>query len=137
MSTTATGPRILIVDDDKMYCQVLRTYLDQVGFSTAVAHSAADVLDKVRLGCDLVLLDLYMVRETGIDALIALTKEVPDLPVVIMTGYASSELRQTAANLGARAFLKKPFAMTVLKKTIEELLPPATAPGLRPPAPCA
>jgi CheY-like chemotaxis protein len=137
MSACAAGARILIVDDDKMFCQVLRTYLDQVGFSTTVAHSAADVLDKVRLGCDLVLLDLYMVRETGIDALIALAKEEPDLPVVIMTGYASSELRQTAANLGARAFLKKPFAMTALKKTIEELLPPATAPGPHPPAPCA
>ena len=128
MSDTTTTPRILIVDDDKMFCQVLRTYLDQVGFATTVAHSAADVMTKVSLGCDLVLLDLYMVRETGIDALISLTAEKPDLPVVIMTGYASNELRQTAANLGARAFLKKPFAMTALKKTIEELLtPPPTA----------
>ena len=114
--------RILVVDDDKMFCRVVRTYLEEVGFLTSGANAAAQVRAKVRQGCDLVVLDLYMTKETGIDVLIALRDEFPRLPVIIMTGYASNELRQTTENLGACDFLKKPFAMSALKEKIDVLL---------------
>ncbi len=117
-----TGSRILVIDDDRMFCHVLRSYLEEIGLKASVIHSGNGLLKKIEEGYDLLLLDLYMVGETGVDILISVKESHPELPVIIMTGYSSNEMKQTTANLGACAYLDKPFQMSALKEKITELL---------------
>ena len=123
--TIPQGTRVLIVDDDKMFCHVLRSYLKEIGLRATVMHSGAKAVEKTKEeGFDIVLLDMYMARETGVDVLIALKESFPKLPVIVMTGFSSNELRQTTSNLGACEFLNKPFQMSALKEKIDKLLQP-------------
>ena len=122
MAVPPSGTKVLVVDDDKMFCHVIRSYLEEIGLSATVLHSGTGVVDKVREGFDIVLLDMYMARETGVDVLIAIKDAFPNLPVIVMTGFSSNELRQTTASLGACEFLNKPFQMTALRDKIATLV---------------
>jgi len=73
MPTPRTGPAVLIVDDDRMFCQVLPRLPRGGRLRHGGGHHGRRRLECARRkGCALVLLDLYMVRETGMDALITL-----------------------------------------------------------------
>jgi two-component system, NtrC family, nitrogen regulation response regulator NtrX len=104
------GPRILLVDDDPGVLKGLRGLLSDEGFQPLEARSAAEaarLLDAPEGPPDLVLLDLRMPGETGLELLARLPRPLP-APVVVLSGEASPAEAVQALKLGATDFVEKP-----------------------------
>jgi len=104
------GPRILLVDDDPGVLKGLRGLLTDEGFSTVEACSAAEavrLLEAPGSAPALMLLDLRMPGETGLELLARLPKPLP-VPVVVLSGEASPAEAVQALRLGATDFVEKP-----------------------------
>ncbi|MDY7226733.1 sigma-54-dependent transcriptional regulator [Hyalangium rubrum] len=104
------GPRILLVDDDPGVLKGLRGLLSDEGFLPVEARSAAEasrLLDAPEGPPDLVLLDLRMPGETGLELLARLPRPLP-APVVVLSGEASPAEAVQALKLGATDFVEKP-----------------------------
>jgi putative two-component system response regulator len=113
------GARILIVDDDEQVRGLLRRVLAAAGYSIEELSSAEDALARIREDPpDLVLLDLNLPDKSGHEVLEAVRSEPATrlLPVVMITGSASTAERLRAQSVGVTDFLTKPFSS-------EELLP--------------
>ncbi|MBF5045173.1 sigma-54-dependent Fis family transcriptional regulator [Aggregicoccus sp. 17bor-14] len=107
---TSHAPRILLVDDDANVLRALRGLLADEGFSTLEAASAAEARVLLeRESPALMLLDLRMPQETGLQLLERLGKPLP-LPVVVLSGEASPAEAVEALRLGATDFVEKPPA---------------------------
>ncbi len=77
-----TGARVLIVDDEKDFCDILFRVVKKAGFTALVAHDGVMALEMIRLGLpDIVLLDVRMPGMDGIEVLKRARKLNPMLPV--------------------------------------------------------
>jgi len=104
------GPRILVVDDDPGVLKALRGLLSDEGFTPVEARSAAEAtrwLDAPEGPPALMLLDLRMPGETGLELLARLPRPLP-APVVVLSGEASPAEAVQALKLGATDFVEKP-----------------------------
>ena len=101
---------ILILDDEPVIRDVLRTVLGKAGFASVEADSAAAGLDRLsRESIDLLLLDLMLPDRPGLEVLSEVRQRWPELPVVVITAYSSVESAIAAMRLGAYHYLPKPF----------------------------
>ncbi len=102
-------PRILVVDDENGPRQALRLLLKE----EYEVRLAVDVIAALQIvdenDIDLVITDLRMPRETGVDLLKQLKEAYPDVEVIILTGYGELETAMKAVEYGAFAYLEKPF----------------------------
>jgi DNA-binding NarL/FixJ family response regulator len=102
--------RIAIVDDHAVVRAGLRQYFaEQIDFSVvAEARNGREALDIVRKGgVDVVLLDISMPDQSGVDALAAIRARAPELPVLILSGYAEEHYATTLLRQGASGYLNK------------------------------
>ena len=102
--------RVVIVDDHAVVRAGLRQFFsDQPDFSVvAEAASGREAVDIVRGGeVDVILLDISMPGQSGVDALAAIKARAPDLPVLILSGFAESHYATTLLRLGASGYLNK------------------------------
>jgi len=110
---------ILVVDDEAGYRDLLSLELAGHGFSVVTACDGARAAELLAAGgVDLVITDMKMPRMDGLDVLRAVKSSAPDIPVIIMTGYAVED-RAEAAIREARAFLRKPFDIAELKTAVQ------------------
>ncbi len=108
--------KILIVDDDKFFCDIKSAFLQKNDFETETLNSAGQVLDTLKSAFfDLVLLDLKIGEENGIEVLQGIKKFDPETPVIMITGFEDVATAVEAIQEGAYDYLKK-------KITNEELL---------------
>ena len=120
MTATSPTPRVLIADDQRDVREALRLLLKGEGWATESASSPAEVLDVVRnRTMDAVLMDLNYTRDTtsgqeGLDLLAEIRAADRNLPVVVMTAWASVEVAVEAMRRGARDFVEKPWDNTRL-----------------------
>jgi DNA-binding NarL/FixJ family response regulator len=102
--------RIAIVDDHPMVRAGLRQFFsDQSDFEVvAEAANGRDALDIVRRGeVDVIILDISMPGHSGVDALAAIKARAPDLPVLILSGFAEQHYATTLLRQGASGYLNK------------------------------
>jgi DNA-binding NarL/FixJ family response regulator len=102
--------RIAIVDDHPMVRAGLRQFLaDQVDFVvTAEAANGREALNIVRKGeVDVMIMDIAMPDQSGVDALIAIKARAPDLPVLILSGFPEEHYATTLLRQGASGYLNK------------------------------
>ena len=102
--------RIAIVDDHAMVRAGLRQFFaDQPDFSVVVeAANGREALDVVRKGeIDVMLLDLAMPGQSGVDALAAIKARAPALPVLILSGFPEEHYATTLLRQGASGYLNK------------------------------
>jgi DNA-binding NarL/FixJ family response regulator len=102
--------RIAIVDDHALVRAGLRQFFaDQIDFSVvAEAGTGRDALDIVRRGgVDVILLDISMPDQSGVDALAAIKARAPDLPVLILSGFPEAHYATTLLRQGASGYLNK------------------------------
>ncbi|MGA0559679.1 response regulator [Larkinella sp. VNQ87] len=117
--------RILIVDDDVTYRQLLTLYLTKAGYDVLIANDGQDALSWLRSPeqrPDLVLLDLLMPRFSGIDFLENQKMACHKIPVILISGAEPPIARQGIAQATPDAFLSKPFNVEDLLQKIEALL---------------
>jgi two-component system response regulator HydG len=114
---------VLIVDDDAAHRTMLKTLLGTWGYATAEADDGSSAIEKVReQPFDLVLMDIRMLKVSGIEALDNIKSYNPAIPVIIMTAYSSVETAVDALKKGAYDYLTKPFDFDKLKLTIERAM---------------
>jgi CheY-like chemotaxis protein len=117
-------PSVLVVDDEPQVVWVLEFSLQGEGYETFSAHDGMEALDQIhRHRPDLMVLDVMMPRMDGWSVLEALAEmPVADRPRVIMvTALASASDRDRAMQLGAEAFVPKPFDMEHLVGVLQGL----------------
>ena len=116
MNTMAAQiPRTLIADDQPDVRAALRLLLKNAGYQTEAADSPAAVLDAIKQQkFDLVLMDLNYARDTtsgkeGLDLISRIQALDHDLPIVVMTAWATVDLAVESMRLGVRDFVQKPW----------------------------
>jgi DNA-binding NtrC family response regulator len=115
--------RVLVVDDD-LACRILAALLlEKAGHSPTAVATVSRALERIDdEGADLVLTDLTLPGESGLDLLIALRERRLDTPVVVMTGSDDVELIARALELGATTVLRKPYSSKWLETAVGEAL---------------
>ena len=104
------GQRILIIDDEAGIRDSLETLLTLEGFRVDLAGDGVSGLDQLtRNAYDLMLLDLALPGESGIDLLPRIKVLVPDLPVIMITAYGTVGNVVDAIRAGASNFVQKPW----------------------------
>ncbi len=120
------GKRILLVEDEKNIILGVRTCLDAVGYEVEVAENGELALEAVaRSQPHLILLDLMLPKYDGYEVL-EILKSKPEsstIPVVVLTAKAEEEDRRKAMELGANAYMTKPFRPQELWDVLKEFLP--------------
>jgi len=110
---------ILIVDDDLAHRVMLRKLIGGWGYNVSEADDGAVAVEEVRKrSFDLILMDIRMVRVSGIEALEQIKQINPSIPVIIMTAYASVETAVSALKKGAYDYLTKPLDFDELQIAI-------------------
>ena len=113
--------RVLIVDDDQAMRELLTEQLQASGrFVVIAARNASEAIEKVDSEVvDVVLTDLRMPGNSGLDLCRELIGRRPDIPVVLMTAFGSLEAAIEAIRAGAYDFLTKPFDPERLEVTLD------------------
>jgi CheY-like chemotaxis protein len=101
---------VLVVDDDQMFARAIGDDLRYQGLDVAIVHTVADALESVRKRkFDVLVTDLRLGAQDGIDLLSALREASPQTRAVLMSAFATARDYQRAIELGAVRVLCKPF----------------------------
>jgi CheY-like chemotaxis protein len=118
--------RVLVVDDNKLVADTLNLIFQANGFESEARYSAAEGLVRARtFAPELVLCDVTMPDETGLELVEALTKELPQVKMLMLTGYSSNfaKVEAQSSRLGRPLkTLHKPCRPEELLRTATELL---------------
>jgi len=117
--------RILIVDDEEALCAMCARGLSMDGHHVKTACDGSDALDVLARedGCfDLLLTDIRMPIMDGIALALAAARDFPDLPILLMTGYADQRERAQGLDAIIQDVITKPFTLAVLRGAVSEAL---------------
>ena len=119
----ATPIRVLVVDDDAVVRRTLRRILQRHGFQTAVADDARQARKLLAKGrFDLMLADVSMPGESGLDLIQGVMPDHRDMAVVIISGIGSPDIAETAFEMGVYGFVVKPFHMNEISINVANAL---------------
>ena len=114
--------KILVVDDDKNICELLRLYLVKEGYSVTMAHDGAAALTEFdKLHPDLVLLDVMMPVMDGWETCRKLRAK-SNIPIIMLTAKGETYDKVLGLELGADDYIVKPFEMKELIARINAVL---------------
>jgi DNA-binding response OmpR family regulator len=116
---------VLIVEDEPGILASLDFILKRAGLSVKAATDGETALKMVQsLKPSVMVLDVMLPKKNGFDILRILRaeKETKDLPILVLTAKGQKQDRQLAKELGATAFITKPYANTDVVKTVRLLL---------------
>lgn len=114
--------KILVVDDEKNMRIALFEALSRNGYDVAVAEHGRMALDMMEKSQpDMVIADIKMPEMNGIELLKRIKEKAQDLPVVIITGYATVDTAVEAMKQGAFDYILKPFPVEVIEDTVERV----------------
>lgn len=113
--------KVLIVDDEQDFLDIMAERIQARGMEVSTATSAPDALEKVQTeSFDAVIMDFLMPEMDGFKAL-KLFKEIrPDLAIILLTANVREEERVAAKKLGAMDVIEKPADLNILTQKIEE-----------------
>ena len=119
--TVETTRSILVVDDERGFCDVVTVILESQGYEVLKAHHANDAFGLLDENTpDLILTDMMMPEIDGV-SLIKRLQETPawaDIPVVVVSAYSEPEIQENAFEAGAAGFMSKPFSASELRSTV-------------------
>jgi len=114
--------KILVVDDDTAHARMLKTLMTEWEYEIHLAEDGTIAVKMVKeQPFDMVLMDMKMVKMSGMEALQLIKTYNPSLPVIIMTAYSSVHTAVKALKIGAYDYLTKPLDFDKLKLTIERI----------------
>jgi DNA-binding NtrC family response regulator len=129
--------RILLVEDDRENCLMLKEVLGKWGYQVTEAYSGEEAIDRSRKEAfDIVLTDIRMAQTSGLDVLRQFRKAHPRTQVIMMTGFGSVDTAVDSMKAGAFEYISKPFKFDEIKLTlrraIEHLEGQTTGPAAEP-----
>jgi DNA-binding response OmpR family regulator len=123
MTLTTPVGKILVIDDNPHVVDILGTYLQQEGYGILGALTSDEGLKLAILSRpDLVLLDIALPGTNGIEVLKRIRSINPTTRVIMVTGNSDPVLAREALELGALAYIDKPFDFEYLKRVIAAAL---------------
>lgn len=137
--------KVLIGDDNREFCELLRTYVEgQPDLELAgVAYNGSEVLEAVlRTAPDVIILDIIMPHLDGLGVLEKLNGlDLPRRPkIIVLTAFGQENITQKVLEMGADYYVLKPFSLDVLGTRVRQLagaavVPPLAVPVVVPPQP--
>src|SRR5215212_7313573 len=117
-------PRILVVDDQELMRDSLTATLTRAGHDVVACNDGPAAVDRLSAGprFDLLITDLKMPRMTGIELLAEAKRLRPEMPVVLMTAFATVQTAVEAMGLGAYDYIQKPFDGEEIKHLVDRTL---------------
>ena len=116
--------RVLVVDDDPIVLASCRRVLESKGFAVVTAASVdAAIVETLSHGFGLVIVDLKMPERDGLQLVQKVQTWGKPVPVIVMSGYPTSETVLSSLASGARAFLPKPFTPDELIAALQVVVP--------------
>jgi CheY-like chemotaxis protein len=112
---------VLLVDDEEMIREAAAAALESLGLTVITAGNGFEALDVLhhRGGeVDVVLMDLTMPHMDGREAFQEIRRILPQLPVILSSGYSEQESLQDFMGRGLTAFLQKPYTLRTLEQTV-------------------
>ena len=117
------GKCILIVDDEPVLCAVLQRMLTKLDYHVVSAHDGLEALKILsNMNIDLVITDLRMPKMDGWALMQFVKKNMPQVPVILITGYHSIHTQTKATESSADGYISKPFSMGQIKTILESVL---------------
>ena len=116
---------VLLIDDDEMLRTVLAIAMEQAGHNVLQADDGQKGVELSRTASvDIVITDLIMPVQEGVETIMTLRRERPRLPIIAISGGVSNSklYLDIAGKIGAKRMLPKPFAPRQLVALIEEIL---------------
>lgn len=119
------GERILIIDDESSVTHIGRLVLNELGYEAEGFSDVLAGLARIRANptaFDLVITDLAMPGQTGVELAHTLRQIRPDLPIIITTGYNPTLTQEKVHELGINELVLKPFTMSSLAQAVRRTL---------------
>jgi DNA-binding NtrC family response regulator len=114
---------ILIVDDEPIVREALRDWLVDASYEVQTAETGEEGLEILKdQDISLVILDVRLPGRTGIRVLEEMKGMKPDIKAIVITAYASPQMRDEAMRLGALQYMTKPIAPGKLEKLVKKAL---------------
>ena len=116
--------RVLVVDDEELMRWFLRERLTQAGYHVTLAESGAAALHHLRdgsHGVGAIILDYRLPDLNGVEVLRRAKELLPECPVILMSAYGTTDIKDEAEELGASGVLEKPFEMDDLLAMLRAL----------------
>lgn len=124
-------PVVLVIDDEVVYCDVIRLVLEDYGVDVLMAHSVSQAIDLIRdTRPDMFIVDIMMPDVDGLQFARRMRSDPihGKEPILIASAKAMPGDREAALDAGASEFLTKPFTSKQLRDILRTYLPlPATA----------
>lgn len=121
--------RVLVIDDSPTVREMVRTALEPAGHEVLQAEDGRVGVEVQRvLSCDVVITDLIMPEQEGLETILELRREWPRLKIIAVSGGSAilnkRDLLRTARSFGAAATLSKPFTARQLVDSVAEAVAP-------------
>lgn len=120
-----TTKKILVVDDEPDMVKAIALRLEASGFEVTLAYDGQEAMDKVQAARpDLIILDLMLPRIDGYKVCRLLKFDVKwrDIPIIMLTARAQESDKIMGQEVGADAYLTKPFKTEELMATVNQLV---------------
>jgi len=116
--------RILVVDDEPMIRSLLRRKMEQEGHEVVEAADGRKAIRCLQESeFDLVIADILMPEQDGLEVIMYLQREQPDVKIIAVTGLGNQLYLACAEKLGAARVFSKPFELSEVAAAAGELLP--------------
>ncbi len=113
--------KVLLVDDEKEFLEVMSERMSARGMEVTTAGSAEKALSILeKKSFDAIIMDFQMPEMDGMEALKAIKDKNPELQIILLTGYATVEKTVEAMKVGATDFLEKPADIEALSNKIKK-----------------
>ena len=101
--------KVLVVDDDKNICELLKLYLNKEGFETYFAYDGSEAVTSAKENePDIIILEVMMPVINGWEAC-KLIRQFSDVPIIMLTALDTTENKVQGLNIGADDYIVKPF----------------------------
>jgi len=115
------GERVLLVDDDEDFLDIMSERMAARDMEVVTATSAEDALEKIeKESFDAIILDFMMPGMDGLETLKEIKSKKPELQIILLTGYATIEKGVEAIKLGAMDVVEKPADLEVLTQKVKK-----------------
>ncbi len=113
--------KVLLVDDEKDFLDIMTQRMETRGMKVSTSASAKEAIEKIKENSyDAVVLDLLMPEMDGLEALKAIKEIRPEMQIILLTGHATVEKGVEAIKEGAMDFIEKPADMEKLTEKIKK-----------------
>jgi DNA-binding NtrC family response regulator len=115
--------KILVVDDEDIVLESCQAVFELEGFEVMLVPSADKAIEAMKNdNFVLLLIDVKMPKHDGMYLMEKIKKQWPNIPIIVMSGYCTTETINEAFRMGAANFIAKPFEPDELVKTVRNTM---------------